>query len=121
MKLSAPVKTLVGVATVWPIAYMGIFFLSIFLTFIGAACGCVGFPVAFPVLLLLHLLTMVWMIGLLVFYIVYLFKTDSVPQDKKALWAVVLLLGTVVAMPVFFYFYIWPEHAPPQPGVSAPQ
>jgi hypothetical protein len=25
------------------------------------------------------------------------------------LWAVVLFLGNMIAMPVFFYLYIWPD------------
>ncbi len=37
----------------------------------------------------------------------YLFKTDVVPQDKKALWAVVLFLGNMISMPIFWYLYIW--------------
>jgi hypothetical protein len=52
------------------------------------------------------------MFGLIAFYIVFLFKTDRVPQDKKALWAAVIFLGNMVAMPVFFYFYVWPEQWP---------
>jgi hypothetical protein len=48
---------------------------------------------------------------LLVIYVVYLFKTDRVAQDKKALWAAVLLLGGLIAMPVFWYLYIWKQPA----------
>ena len=58
----------------------------------------------------LHLLTMLEILVLLVIYIVHVFKTDSVPQDKKALWAVVLFLGNMLAMPVYWYLYIWKEH-----------
>jgi hypothetical protein len=37
------------------------------------------------------------------------FRTDRVPADKKALWAVVLFLGNFFAMPFYWYFYIWPK------------
>jgi len=37
---------------------------------------------------------------LFVIYIVHLFKTDRVPNNKKALWAVVLFLGSMIAMPI---------------------
>ena len=40
-------------------------------------------------------------------YIIYLFKTNNVPKDKKALWAVVLFLGHVVSIPIFWYHYVW--------------
>ena len=61
---------------------------------------------------------MLEIIALLVIYVAYLFKTDRVGQDKKALWAVVLLLGNIVAMPVFWYLYIWkkPERGIPERG-----
>ena len=45
--------------------------------------------------------------ALIASYIVYLFKTDYVPSDKKALWAVVLFLGSIFAMPVFWFLYVW--------------
>lgn len=66
-----------------------------------------------PGSLLVQMLTAVEVFGLLIFYIVYLFKTDRVPQDKKALWAVVSFLGHAMVMPVFWYLYIR-RPAPPQ-------
>ncbi len=52
---------------------------------------------------------LVWLLvlALIIFYIVHLFTTDRVRQDKKALWAVVLILGNFFAMPVYFYLYVW--------------
>lgn len=63
----------------------------------------------FQILFTLHLLTILETMGLLAFYITYIFKTDRIPQDKKALWAVVVFLGNMLAMPVFWYLYIWSE------------
>jgi uncharacterized membrane protein len=45
--------------------------------------------------------------ALIASYIVYLFKTTHVQAEKKALWAVVLFLGNLIAMPVFWYLYVW--------------
>src|SRR4051812_35362604 len=56
-----------------------------------------------------QMLFMVVILGLLAFYIMHVFRTDRVRQDKKALWAVVLLLGNLFAMPVYWYHYIWPK------------
>ena len=53
-----------------------------------------------------HFLSSLNFLGLWVFYIVYLFKTDRVPKDKKALWAAVIFLGHMFAIPVFWYFYV---------------
>ena len=79
-----------------------------------------GPPFAFKVIFPLHLLTMLEIFVLLAIYVLYLFKTDRVRQDKKALWAVVLFLGNMMAMPVFWYLYIWkePEQSTPEPGAD---
>jgi hypothetical protein len=61
----------------------------------------------FAAIFRLHLTTMLLIIGLIASYIVYLFKTDFVPKDKKALWAVVIFLGNLLAMPIFWFLYVW--------------
>jgi hypothetical protein len=55
-----------------------------------------------------HLGVMLLMFVLITFYIVFLFKTDRVRNDMKALWAVAIFMGSIVAMPIFWYLYIWP-------------
>jgi hypothetical protein len=40
-------------------------------------------------------------------YIVYVFKTRHVPAEKRALWAAVLFFGNFIAMPVFWFLYVW--------------
>ncbi len=45
--------------------------------------------------------------ALVIAYIVYVFKTRHVPAEKKALWAAVLLFGNIIAMPVFWFLYVW--------------
>jgi len=55
----------------------------------------------------IHKYNMLLMMGLMASYIVYLFKTEHVPKDKKALWAVVLFLGHLISMPFFWFFYVW--------------
>jgi len=68
----------------------------------------------------LHFLTMLELFALLVIYIVHLFNTHRVPQDKKALWAVVLFLGNMIAMPIYWYLYIWkePKQSTPEQGAE---
>ena len=64
-----------------------------------------------------HFLSIFLVFGLLIVYIIHLFHSDRVPQDKRALWAVVLFLGNVFAMPVYWYIYIRPRDAtPPAPS-----
>jgi hypothetical protein len=119
MVLSRPVKVVIGVLTAWPVLYIFLFFGFIVASMIwmsqlpkGGGADSSGPPIAFLLLFAAHFATILLMFGLIAFYIVYLFKTDRVPQDKKALWAAVLFLGNMMAMPVFFYLYVWPEEWP---------
>ena len=126
MRLSRSLKILIGVLTCWPIVHIFLFVAVIATTMFwfsgshgGTGSHSSGPPIAFMVLMAFHLATMLSIFALTTFYIVYLFKTDRVAVDKKALWAVVLFMGNLVAMPVFFYLYIWPdEEAARQPGVA---
>jgi cytosine/uracil/thiamine/allantoin permease len=56
---------------------------------------------------------MLAVIALMVFYIVNVFRNDRVDKDKKALWAVVLFMGNMIAMPIYWYLYIWRETPAP--------
>jgi hypothetical protein len=48
---------------------------------------------------------LIWI--LIASYVIYLFRTSHVPRDKKALWAVVLFMVSPVAMPAFWFLYVW--------------
>lgn len=103
-------KVLLGAATIWPFIYIilfMVFILSTILTRGGAGEG-VG-PALKLTAFAIHLLTILWIWALLAFYMVNVFKNHRVDQDKKVLWAVVLFMGNVFAMPVYWYLYIWRE------------
>jgi uncharacterized membrane protein len=61
----------------------------------------------FFLMLLIHLLTMIIIMALLTFYIINVFRNERVKKDMKILWSVVLFLGSFVAMPIYWYLYIW--------------
>ena len=111
-------KIALGAATVWPFLYALVFFVSaLALTFASsgrdpmAAGG--GARAWFLGLVALHFLTMLWVIGLMIFYIVNVFRNDRVEQGKKVLWAAVLFFGNIFAMPIYWYLYIWREPSLP--------
>jgi hypothetical protein len=121
MTLSRGAKVLVGAVTLWPIFYMFVFMGTFAMSFVGA--GRYHEPDDwFKWLMFLHFGTMVVMLALITFYIVELFRTDRVREDRKALWAVVLFLGNMFSMPIFFWLYIWPDALPrPQEGARPSQ
>ncbi len=105
-------KVFLGFLSLWPLMYFLLFFLFFLTVFIGAFSGTLSDKTIFPlffVMFFLHLTTIFLIFGLLIYYIVHLFKNDRISNDLKALWAVVLFFGNVIAMPVYWFFYIWKE------------
>jgi len=82
---------IIGFFTLLPIAYFFFFIAFVFLSFGSAGGPAMG---SFEIVFVLHIAVMVLAWCLIGFYIYYLFNTDYVEQDKKALWAVVLLWET---------------------------
>ena len=117
-----PAKILLGVLSVLPVLWFAIFMIGMFsmMTFMFSQSARTGssseeaqlFSKFFAVLFIGHFGAMLLMVGLTIFYIVFLFRTSRVPSDKKALWAVVLFLGNAFAFPVFWYLYIWRQRQP---------
>lgn len=122
--MSKPAKVALGLATLWPLLYMFIFMgFGVYMVLSdinqtegGRAQGVKEVPPEFIAIMVLHMITILWMFALLAIYIYNVFNNDMVDKDKKALWAVVLFLGNMIAMPIYWYLYIWPENKP-QPKV----
>lgn len=103
-------KQLLGLATILPFGYIIFFFVAIFSAFLFESTGLIA--VIFP----LHILMMLLITALTVFYIVDIFRNNRVDKDKKALWAIVIFMGSIIAMPIYWYMYFWKE----QPAADAP-
>ena len=97
---------MVGLLSIWPFVYMGLFFALMFAFWFQTTAeehGSSLFKLIFP----LHCGTMLLTFILVGVYVVHLFRTDAIPSDKKALWAVVLFLGNLMAFPFYWYLYMW--------------
>jgi hypothetical protein len=44
-------------------------------------------------------------------YVFHVYRSDRVEQDRKVLWVVILFFGNMIAFPIYWYFYLWREHA----------
>ena len=99
----------VGLLTLWPIVYMFIFKGSIFFVLAEATgrSSPGGIPDPFRYLFVAHLGTMLVMLGLLVFYIVHVFKNVAFRDDRRVLWALVLFMGGPISMPVYWWLHVW--------------
>jgi hypothetical protein len=98
-------KILLASATIWPFVYMLLFVGMIFFSFLS---GEGGSNVLWGLIIPLHVLTMLLIFALMTFYIVNVFRNDRVNKDMKLLWVVVLFMGGLIAMPIYWYLYIWP-------------
>ena len=103
-------KIILGIATIWPILYTVFFFLLVFSQFLFVSSGGslnelpIGISLIFP----LYFITIILMFVLIFIYVKNVFKNDRI-QDKKALWVVAIFLGSYIAMPIYWYLYIWKE------------
>jgi hypothetical protein len=97
-------KILLALATIWPFFYM-ILFMGVVVSSFFMGGNEPGF--IWAVVIPLHILTMLSIMGLTIFYMVNVFRNDRVNKDMKVLWAVVIFMGSIIAMPIYWYLYIW--------------
>lgn len=114
-------KRLLLAATLLPVLYL-IAFVAIIAT--AALSGSDepdgGLPVPFGVLMAGHLLTILLIFAITAVYIVDVFRNPRIPNDQRALWAVVIFMGNIVAMPVYWWLHIRPPREdPPAEDASA--
>ncbi len=103
----------IGLLSLWPILYMGIFFGVLAFTFVRFASASAAHPAEAPVFFLalfpLHFLTILLQFALIAIYVIHAFRTDRIENDKRVLWVVVLFLGNMLAFPIYWYLYLWRE------------
>jgi hypothetical protein len=116
---------MLGIVTIWPAAYMFLFFVGVLsLMFLlpseGGSTppqelGSPLIPIGFLSFFAVHILTIFLIMGLMAFYIVRVFKTP-LDEAMKIMWTVLICMFGVFAMPVFWYLYIWREPLAFAPG-----
>ena len=107
MNIPRPLKLVILVLTLWQPLYIAAFMA---MAFTGGAFAPHS-EASFDVLMHVHMATMIASIVLLVFYIVHVFKARSVASDKRALWGITLFCAAPIAMPIYFFAHVWPEHS----------
>lgn len=124
MHLPRILKVALGLLTAVPAVYVVLFAALIARLVLWRATGDPRgwtMPVPMADFMWVHLSVMVLLIGLEIFYLLYLFRTDRVPSDQRAKWAVALLVINVAALPLFFFLHVWPERAAPRSGPDSPR
>jgi len=53
--------------------------------------------------------------GMLIFYIIHIYKSNRIAKNQRSLWVVLLIFGSLLVYPVYWYLYIWREPKKPNP------
>ncbi|MEA2474831.1 MAG: hypothetical protein QOE06_2746 [Thermoleophilaceae bacterium] len=123
MRFSNRQKALLGVASIWPAVWTAIFLAGFMLLSVVGPENGTGFTVVFYGIFAGHVLTIIETFVVIAYYIVWMMKQDQVPDERKTLWVVILLMGNALALPIFWFVYVLRERPlapPPQPPVWMP-
>jgi len=102
------------ITTLLPLVYMiffimFVFFMVFFLAPHWEASSIEGPPSLFFIIFPVHFLIILLIWGLVIFYIVNVYKSNKVPKQQRVLWVFLLIFGGIIAMLFYWYLYIWKE------------
>jgi hypothetical protein len=79
------------------------------------------FPIGVVALFGAHIFTIFLIMGLMPLYIVLAVKSDRHDQTMRIIWVVLICMMGMLAMPVYWYLYVWREPSVKLAGESATQ
>lgn len=92
------------------IGFIVTIFLSMFLT-VEHRSEPIWIFKNFAYLFVMHGLVMLLMLGIMIFYIVYIFKSN-LDQQLKILWTILIIIGGPIGTLVFWFINVWREPKP---------
>ena len=98
-----PLQFALGVCTLWPLAR---FVYDNYDMLVSGGDPANPFREWRPTTLL-DFSSLALYLALLVFFLIYTYRSARVPTDKRAAWTFFLLFAGFVAMPLFWFMYIW--------------
>ena len=120
MQLNKPTKILVGLGTLWLSVYPLLFF-AVWL-FMATGIGFFAntpsqseppfFMFPFFAIFPLHCFTILLQFVLMAFYLIHVIKNTKAAETVKIILGVGCFFMPFIAMPVYFYIYIWLETPP---------
>ncbi len=120
MQLNKPMKILVGLATLWLAIYPFLFF-AVWL-FMAMGMGFFSttssgseppfFMFPFFAIFPLHCFTILLQFVLMAFYLIHVIKNTKASETVRIILGVGCFFMPFIAMPIYFYIYIWLETPP---------
>jgi hypothetical protein len=105
-QVSRPIKALLGVLTVLPLIY-----IASVLVVINSVSG--------SSLSIVHILMMVLVTALWIYYMRDVFKNPMIPSDRRGLWAGLLAFGNIIVWPLYFWRFVWKAASEPDEDDAA--
>ena len=101
-------KILLGIGTFLPILFITIIWIYFFLVYPLQVLGEKN-VIIFRVIPIGTTAIAVIIVVLLTYYIIQVLRNQSLDRDKKVLWIIGMLIGHIIALPIYFYLYIWKD------------
>jgi hypothetical protein len=114
VKINKSVKILVGVGTSWIIIY-AILFLAVVSGLMfdrNPEKTLVFLKSFFPVIALVHFFTMTIQVALAAFFLYHVIKNGAASEILRVILGIGIFFLPYIAMPVYYYLYIWREQPP---------
>ncbi len=100
-------KVALGLLTLWPLVY-SLFFVVAFLALFLSTDFAIGSTLVSRRMIIVHLGTILLSFALIAIYLVHLFRSGDANQNTRLIWVVLFLTGFgFLAMPIYWYLYIW--------------
>jgi len=120
MKLNKTAKILVGLGTAWITLYPLLFFAAWLMMMLGIGlAGASGrgdpppfFVIPFIAIMPLQCLTILLLFGMITFYVAHAVKNTVASEAVRIILAVGTFFIPFIAMPVYYYLYIWQDTPP---------
>jgi hypothetical protein len=116
--LSKPAKLVLGVLSVIPLVYIVFFIGVVGMSAGNPGGGILGGPGGFALLFMAHAGVMLLIMGQMLLYVVDALTRNPSFTDgtQRAIWALILFMGNMLAVPVYFGLHVWPDPPPEHPS-----
>jgi hypothetical protein len=123
MNISKPFRIVIGLGTLWYIAYPLLFIGGMLLTMglmpffagnensLNSSGPFIAFPF-FGLIFPLHFCTIFLGFGLIAFYLIHVIKNTKADETIRIILALGNFFMPFISMPIYYYLYIWLENPP---------
>jgi cyanate permease len=107
-------RVALGLVTSWPLAYVAGWapqLLELLRYFARRRAGGAALPEPpeLGLAIAMYLGTALLVVVLVLGYALHLAGCRLVPEEQKLPWVLLLVLGSVLVLPIYFWLYVWPE------------